>query len=260
MVCHNDLTMYLVAVKSFYRRVGEGEIVILNDGSLTPEDCGVLSEHLGSPTFLQLSNVDTGGFPKGGCWERILSILDLLGEFYVVQLDSDTLTQKDVPEVVACIHSNTSFTLGTRQGKEIIGLQEAAERARTFRGAHVQDESERNFAKLPDAAHKRYVRGSAGFAGFAKGAQSRGTAADFSQRMTELIGKKWNEWGSEQVASSYLVANSPQAAVLPHPKYMCFDPARSFEEPAFLHFLGSNRYDKGVYTRRSRSVIRSDLR
>ena len=226
MVSHVDLIMYLVAVKSFYKRVGEGKIIIINDGSLTPADCDVLSNHLGSPTFIHIADVDTGGFPKGGCWERILTILDLLNEFYVIQLDSDTLTRNDVPEVLECVHFNRSFTLGTGQGKKLVWLPEASKQARAFHGTHVQDEAERNFFRFPDAEHKRYVRGSAGFAGFAKGAQSRSAAAAFSQKMTEFIGKKWTDWGSEQVTSNYLVANAPEAVVLPHPKYACFDPAR----------------------------------
>ena len=81
MVSHTDLIMYLVAVKSFYKRIGEGEIIIINDGSLTAADCEVLSDHLGSPKLIHITDVNTNGFPIGGCWERILTILDLLNEF-----------------------------------------------------------------------------------------------------------------------------------------------------------------------------------
>lgn len=259
MVSHTDLIMYLVAVKSFYRRVGEGEIIIINDGSLTAADCEVLSDHLGTPKLIHITDVNTNGFPIGGCWERILTILDLLNEFYVIQLDSDTLTRNYVAEVLECIRFNRSFTLGTKQGKELVWLPEASRRARAFKGTHVQDEAERNIFRLSDAEHKRYVRGSAGFAGFAKGAQSRDTAAAFSEKMIEFIGEKWTNWGSEQVTSNYLIANAPEAVVLPHPKYTCFDPERGPGEAAFLHFIGSNRYDKRIYTSESRLVIRSQL-
>jgi hypothetical protein len=264
MVSHADLIMYLVAVKSFYKRVGRGKIIIINDGSLTSADCEMLSNHLGSPEFIQFTHVDTNGFPSGGCWERLLTILDLLRDFYVIQLDSDTVTRKYVPEVLECIHSNRSFTLGTPQGRELVNLSQASRQAQAFyaddpRRTHVQDEAERNFFRIPDAEQLLYVRGSAGFAGFAKGSQSRSTAADFSQRMTELIGIKWTDWGSEQVASNYLVANAPRAAVLPYPKYACFDPRVRINQAAFLHFIGTNRYDERIYTRESRSAMLSVL-
>ena len=255
MVSHRDLVMYLVAVKSFYHRVGEGEIVIMDDGTLTDSDRELLSGHLGQPHFLHVNQADTGSFPRGGCWERLVSIVAMLEDYYVVQLDSDTLTRSALPEVLDCIQTNKSFTLGTQNGRQFVTLDQASNVARNFQGEHVQTAAEKNLFWLPNAARRKYVRGSAGFAGFARGSDIRTMARDFSQSMSQLLGKKWMEWGSEQVTSNYLVANSPAAIVLPYPKYSCFDLNLTWQAASFLHFIGTHRFARGVYARASRAAI-----
>jgi hypothetical protein len=156
-----------------------------------------------------------------------------------------------------CVRSNKSFTLGTTQGLKLITLKEASVIARDCKGTHVQDQAERSFGNFLDADTKLYVRGSAGFAGFAKNMHDRKDAEAFSAKVTEQIGKKWTEWGSEQVTSNYLISNSNGATVLPHPKYALFEFVGDPKESAFLHFIGTHRYDGGVYTRESLSAISS---
>jgi hypothetical protein len=257
MVSHQDLTMYLVAVKSFYRQVREGSLVIINDGSLTSADITILSQHLGSPEILRMQDVQTDACPKGGCWERLLTVIDFSAKNYVIQLDSDTLTRAAVPEVVGCYRANRSFILGTNMGRSIVSLPEASEFVRDATRDHVQIFAERNFVRLKNAQNLRYVRGSAGFAGFAKGAFARQPVEEFSTAMTELIGAtKWSEWGSEQVTSNYTLANSPNAMVLPYPKYAGFNPDLDLSVNVFLHFIGTYRFTRGVYARESVRIVR----
>ena len=52
--------------------------------------------------------------------------------------------------------------------------------------------------------------------------------------MTAELGSRWTEWGTEQVTSNYVVANSPEAMVLPYPKYACFDLNMDPAESVFL--------------------------
>ncbi|MBV8165903.1 MAG: glycosyltransferase family 2 protein, partial [Alphaproteobacteria bacterium] len=169
MVSHVDVSMYLIAIKSLYRRLGRGRILIVDDGSLTAEDCAVLAEHLGNPTIIGLHTLDTGRCPRGGTWERLVLILDrcAAGD-YVIQVDSDTLAQAGLDEVAACVEANRAFTLGTRMGNAFCTLREAAARVADLPGNHIQMAAERAFATLPDADRRRYVRGSSGFAGFAR--------------------------------------------------------------------------------------------
>ena len=257
MIRHVDLVMYLVAVKSFYQRIGFGEIVLIDDGTLHQNDYEIIGHHLGSPQIIPLDRITTDPCPRGGCWERLLSVVDFSSKYFVIQLDSDTLTRGEIPEVLECVKTNRSFALGTQTGREFVSLAEASARVGTTRGSlHVQTEAEKNLHRISNSSTKYYVRASAGFAGFAKGAFSRDHVVAFSQSMAGIIGEKWKEWGSEQVASNYLVANSPMPIVLPFPKYRCFRSQVDPRSAAFLHFVGTHRYDQGVYTRESESVIR----
>ncbi|MEJ0072320.1 MAG: glycosyltransferase family A protein, partial [Pseudomonadota bacterium] len=236
MVSHADVIMYLIAIKSLYRRLGRGNILIIDDGSLTDDDRDFLSEHLARPKIVPLSALDTGRCPRGGTWERLLLILEISADEYVIQLDSDTLAQDRLDEVVDCIESNRAFTLGTRMGQRFDSLSDAAARIADLSGDHVQMVAERALARFDSLDQRRYVRGSSGFAGFARGGFGRAQLEAFSVQMRGLIGDKWTEWGSEQVASNFVVANSSSARILPYPKYACFDLRMDPRTSAFLAF------------------------
>jgi hypothetical protein len=249
MVSRRDVLMYLAAIKSFLLELGEGHPIILNDGSLQTSQIQLLEAHLPAASFVRVPDVDTGGGPQGGCWERLFTIIDLINDRYVVQLDSDTLTYGSIAEVKECYRDNASFTLGTSAGRSFVSLTESARMAQQLTSRHVQVIAERAFDSLPDGGDKCYVRGSAGFAGFARACFQRLKLEEFSAQMEKLTGPRWREWGSEQVASNYVVANSPSARVLPYPKYACFDPRINPTDSAFLHFVGPHRYARGVYRR-----------
>jgi hypothetical protein len=257
MVCHRDVILYLVAAKSFYRRLDQGSFVLIDDGSLTEEDRSIFRAHLGAPLIVPIASVFTHGCPRGGTWERLVRILELARQDYVIQLDADTLTLGEMDDVRACVAANRSFTLGTNTGRDFVSAWDAAKLAQSKPGDHLQDVAERAMDRLRDAKSRRYVRGCSGFAGFARESGGLDLVCDFSSQMASMLKERWTEWGSEQVASNFAVANAPDAMVLPYPAYGSFersgDPGR-FE---FLHFIGSNRYDGGVYTRLSRGFIRS---
>jgi hypothetical protein len=77
---------------------------------------------------------------------------------------------------------------------------------------------------------------------------------DFSARMTRLLGPRWSEWGTEQVTSNVMVAQSDDACVLPFPKYSGFE-GHECNGAAFLHFYGSHRFKGGVYADVLRKVL-----
>jgi hypothetical protein len=262
MLSHADVVMYLVTIKSLYRQLGEGSFVVVNDGTLTNKDIEILHHHAGSLEIYDVRDISTEPCPQGGCWERLLTVVGLSSDSYVIQVDSDTLTLDAIPEVVESYRSNRSFILGSKTGRTIAALSKAPEKIPPSAAGsqHVQVLAEQKFVHIDNASNRRYVRGSAGFAGFSRGAFSRRQVEDFSVAMADLLGRvKWSEWGSEQVASNYILANSPEAAVLPYPKYSCFladfDPAAT----VFLHFIGIHRFSQGVYTRESKRVIKQLL-
>ncbi|WBO22351.1 hypothetical protein [Sphingomonas abietis] len=264
MIGTRVLLPYLVAVKTLHARLRIGRIAILDDGSLTEADKAVLAHHCGDPAIRSIRDVDTGLCPQGGTWERLLTLLDLRADDYVIQLDSDTVTIGDVPDVLAAIADNRSFTLLGGPESEGVGLLPlpAFVAWRYPDGVpagrpHIQAAIESHFGCYPDAAAHHYVRGCSGFTGFARGGVSgRSEAERFSCAGEALVGKeRWSEWGTEQVASSFLLANEPGTQPLPYARYANYWKQAIGAETCFLHFVGTNRYADAEYRVRTRQAI-----
>lgn len=259
MICHGEVLMYLVAAKSFSQHLGlSPDVVILNDGSLTEGDLDLLRAHIPQGKVVNISDVATDGCPKGSCWERLFLICDLVQESYVVQLDSDTLTLTALTEVKECIDRNRSFTLlGDRSYPEIESMASACMRSKQNQHAQVQAVCERSFDQLPEAPSLRYLRGNAGFTGFAKGSLSREKIKWFSDLMRRLAKDQWDEWGSEQVTSNLLIANTGDSYPLQFPKYLSYwaHPEVEYDKSSFIHFIGPHRFENGFYLRSAKKAI-----
>jgi hypothetical protein len=256
MLAHTDVLMYLIAIKSLYRRLKEGRVLVLDDGSLLEQDYATLRQQIQGLEIRALNSQQMGQCPRGGCWERLVWIMELSKSSYVVQMDSDTITTGAINEVMDCYRANQSFTLGTKRGRRFVLLKEAHELIQEVVSEHIQIVSERTLHLLNDSDQKRYVRGGAAFAGFARGAFCREDLEAFAVNMGRLIGRRWQQWGSEQVASNFMIANAPSARVLPFPKYASFEASQDTRESEFLHFIGCNRFDKGVYISEAQRAIR----
>ncbi|TAN84695.1 MAG: hypothetical protein EPN14_01820 [Gallionella sp.] len=253
---HPDMTMYMLAMKSFARFVRPQGFVIVDDG-LLPEDRRILSGHFDPIRFVPSEGVTLGACPAGGCWERLLTLSLENRDHYVIQLDADTLTLSEPAEVLQCLAQNRSFTLGTSTGRQAVGFGEASRFAHESTNNHVQNHAERALASYPGHEHLKYVRGCAGFTGFARGQLLPEKIQEFSAQMGKLVGKeKWREWGSEQVASNYMAANAPDSLVLPVERYPFWRPDVDIAKAVFVHFFGVFRFMGGMYTRQALRVIR----
>jgi hypothetical protein len=153
-----------------------------------------------------------------------------------------------------CAESNLSFTLGNK-GRPIETMASIAADARAMEGDYIGIVAERLFDRYPDAQNVRYVRGSSGFAGFARGAFPWREIERFHEIMEGMMGRRWREWGTEQCGSNFAVANSPGAIVLPFPKYGNFWPGLPRDQSAFLHFFGTHRYDRKYFVDRAKDEI-----
>lgn len=256
MLCHPDVLMYLVAIKTVFSRVQRGRIVILDDGSLTASDRALLSSHLDGPEFIHIADVPTSSTPRGSCWERLLTCVSLSRDNYVLQVDADLLAIGEMPDVTDAITTNRSFTIGTPYGTRFVPFSEAAAFARSIEGDHVQLVAERALDSISDRGAMRYVRGCAGFAAFARGAVDPDFVPRISALMQEKVGDRWNEWGTEQVTSNIVVANSANSMVLPADRYVNYRPSVTLGRQSLIHFMGPYRYYRGHYTRLSRACIR----
>ncbi|MFA7595994.1 MAG: hypothetical protein WCY92_06520 [Novosphingobium sp.] len=254
------LLPYLVAVKSLWRHLQRGRVVLLDDGSLTSRDKELLNLHCGNPEIISLDSVVTDPFPRGSCWERFLTILDRRKDEYWIQLDSDTVTLADVPEVRAAVEGNRSFTMLSGDDGEIgaLPLREIASALYPDGPAdgHIQVRIESRMGQI-GRDDWRYIRGCAGFAGFSAQGAGRPLAAEFLDAMKRLVGSDVVTWGTEQVASNFQVANDAEPVLLPARRYLNFWNEGWHGDTAFLHFVGSHRYDSGAYARVSREVIAS---
>ncbi len=256
MIGTSVLLPYLVAVKSLHQRLGRGRVVILDDGTLDAQDHALLARHLGDPQVIAIASVDTGDCPRGGTWERLLTILDLRRDHYVIQVDSDTVSLGDMGEVRAAIDAGRDFTLRGEASatlRDVAGHSGLDPRAP---GLHVQDAAEAALGALRGMGPLRYVRGCSGFAGFAPGGPGRALATDFSRAMDAAIGRTgWARWGSEQVTSNFMVANGRDPLLLPYDRYLNHWDTPLPHDPAFVHFIGTHRFRGNAYLRATRTAI-----
>jgi hypothetical protein len=258
---------YMIAIKSLHHHLQRGRVVVMDDGTLTDADRVLLRHHLDSPQILSLKDVDVGPCPRGGTWERLLTILDMAADDYVIQLDSDTVTLGPVPHVLEAIDANRSFTLlgAETPVQEILPVDIFTRRffpggepaAEDFTG-HIQGATESVLARMavPGLDRPRYVRGCSGFTGFARGSDRR-LAMAFSQAASAVLGvKRWHEWGTEQVTSSFVIANSDNAMVLPPALYEDYWGTAPAADARFLHFIGTYRWHAWEYQQHCLSAIR----
>jgi hypothetical protein len=254
-LCHRDVRCWLVAIKSISAALGPGEFAVLDDGSLTEEDRDLLCRHVAGLRLLPIAGVPMDGCPAGGTWERLLALLDLTSNYYVVQVDADLVARLPLGEATAAVRANQGFILSGERGVTITTASQAAENARRMTFDHVQFAAERLLDQMPGARGLRYVRGCSGFAGFPRGG-SRATVVAFSAFMRQHLGERWTVWGSEQVTSNFSVANSgPDPLVLPWLRYPAFGWERDISQAALIHFVGTHRHEGSVYARVSKTAI-----
>ena len=254
MVQHRDVLPYLLALKTFARFLPPREVVVVADPTLDANDRAVMREHVPHLVFREAAEFRGPGLPVGGCWERLTAISEYVQRTPVVQLDADTVTLSHPGEVEAAIRGGHSFTQGTEDDQRVAGTHEVAAWAQGRPDAtHIQGRCEALLDKLDPEQRWSYVRGCAGFAGFAQGSFDRSLLLEVSGRMRALIGEAWDGWGTEQFTSNLVVSSSAGGQVLPHPRYCA--PHRRTADSVFLHFIGYVRYTTGLYAEVARSSI-----
>ncbi len=254
MVSNSDAQMYILAMKSFYLRIKRGKIIAIVDRDMPVSVRQTLERHLPGIRFAILEDIKTGPCQRGGTWERVLYVLDHSREEYAIQIDADTLTfGHDIDEVIRCVENNISFTLGNK-GRPIEPMLSIVPVSRADKSNYVGVVAERRFDEYPGAVNLKYVQASSGFCGFARGGISRKEIETFHIEGEKLLGERWKEWGTEQSASNFAIANSANAIVLPYPKYANFGP-ETRSGSSFLHFIGSFRYNNDYFANRAKGVI-----
>jgi hypothetical protein len=248
-----------------YRRLGRGKIAAIIDRDLPESDRDVIRHHLGPVEFHVLEDLPVGRCQRGGTWERVIFCVNRSATDYVIQIDADTLCFSAIDEVLQCLDQNRAFTLS--EGLPIQPLSAWVDKAVARKSDHIVNTFELRGPEFPDAANLRYVRGSSGFAGFAKGGVTFDLLERFHDGGVKVHGTRWKEWGTEQIASNFAVANSPNSIPLPYPKYATFEPEyATFQKQGItdamsvLHFIGMFRFDLGVYPKLANQEIDAMLK
>ncbi|TWX51086.1 hypothetical protein [Colwellia hornerae] len=259
MLCKRDFYQYIVSIYSFTQLLNPEKIVVVNDGSLTQEHLDILLTMIPDLTVLNGTDYIDERVPTYTSWRRMLALESYIESYYVVQLDADLISRYDLSEIEQAYSENRSFILGT-EIKERWTIEDAQERARARKNPnnkHVQQLAEENLESLKAINYKYYVRGCAGFAGYAKGSFSIDTLIDISNCMFGSIGDTWRNWGSEQTAANILIANQPSSIILPLELYGSV--ARYDEKLKLIHFLGTWRFDGFLYNKIAKEFIGKQL-
>lgn len=256
LVSHCDVWMYLVSAKSFAYFFKRGRFVVINDGSLTKKDIKILMSQIINVEIKAVSDVQNDKCPKGGCWERLLCVADYINDHYVVVLDADMVAQSGMEEVKECVDQNRSFIMGLKDGQEIepmkdVWQQEVDTHGQQALNGHygIQQVFDTNMDRISGFHDLKYLKGSGGFNGFAKGSFSRDDVERFSEDMSGIFDERWCEWGTEQIAVCFLIANSPLACILEHSKYAIYYPHLpvNYQNCSVVHFVGMCRFKNGFY-------------
>lgn len=265
-VHHVAVEMYLLAVKSFVLQYGPCKIEIVDDGSLTQDDLSLLNTHIENLTVVDISEIDVFNCPSGACWERLHYVLSRTDEYYVIQLDSDTVTFGALPEIYQHVIDNQGFTVGSPMFAEPVLIDYMSTLAESWNNAHIQSQAEMNLPALKTLGMTHYIRGCAAFTGFPKGSNLREKLCQVSEIMESSLGKeKWNEWGSEQFSSNVMQSLYPNSRVLKWPKYQNHEfpkyasgikgLAGYIGKVSLIHFIGASRFSNAVYTEAVKRVL-----
>lgn len=256
MVHTRDVESYMLAARSFARFLNPGRIVVVCDPSITEEDRASMRACIPHIELRSATEFRHPELPVGGCWERLFAITEYACDSYVIQLDADTTALGDMPEIRDAIAGGIAFTHGERVDQQIISIADAVAFIEKFalrERPHVQALAEYALRKLTPDMPQRYVRGCAGFSGFPPDPQLRDRLLAFAAQMKTLLADRWADWGTEQFASNYLIANYLRAEVLPLPRYCAA--VQSDATTVFIHFIGYCRFTNLKYSRHARSII-----
>jgi hypothetical protein len=259
MVHSRDVMSYLVAIKSFARYVNPRQIVVVCDPSITDIDRYCLQTHIPHVVLRHADEFTDPDIPRGGTWERLYAISEYCKQDYVVQLDADTITMLPPAEVINAVMANSGFVMSGNLGNVLMSLQETEENAASWGPPGPGEEDmqatvERNMATSNLPAQARYVRGCSGFTGFPASDTMTDELLRFSKTMQARYGKRWAEWGTEQITSNYLVANARDTTVLPFLSYGTPDVLHA--ESIMTHFIGFMRFTSDKYRVATLQTIR----
>ena len=268
MLGRRDFALYLVAIKSLLRFYPSVAVTVHSDGTLDSASREVLQRHVPGCRFIAADEARARAARAlgrssflYGCrdfdvnYRRLIDTELWSTSAKRIIIDSDILVLRSPAEVVDWIENGKGAFL---IGQAPPSAPAADDRSPLPAGAHVQTVFKRNLGPLSEAL------------GFAKKFQD-GTTAGFYGCESELrlnkieqvvrkcldLGIPVEHWGSDQCVVIYLLSLADACTLSPE-RYFNFWPDEVGRIPCahVVHFLGTNRFYKNVYTRLASKVVR----
>lgn len=254
---HRHVTAYLLAIKSFWRFLGDVRcaVAVQSDGSLTDADCELLRSHIDGLSIYSKedcdklldsvvpSEVQRWLPPRDAmCFFLPLKLLNVLYRFserYVLLFDSDLLFLRPPVEVVDCLASNSRRVFHTPGGNALTP---------DFRNMGC------------DLSRVDIAEFNAGFAGFWNHF-TEDDIASVLRRVRQHNAALFSHWEIEQALWCVLLnyCHDPLSLGRLAPGYVG-NGWRSYDElhsrAVLVHFVGSTRFRDLNYLRLGRQVIR----
>jgi hypothetical protein len=269
MLSREDLPLYLVAIKSFlrfYRNVG---VVVHSDGTLDDACAALLARHVPGCRFVPHVEANRLALDRLGAdsalyrcrsydasYRRLVDTELCCRAPSRIIMDADILVIKDPVEVIDWIEGRlglSPFLMGQppRAPREPAPFPAGDRR-------HIQTVFKERLEEVGRALGEtaRFLDGTTG--GF-YGCRDQLSLKRIEQLLvaSEGVGIPMTKWGGEQCMVIYLLSCEGARRLDPD-KYFNFfrDQEPKIEGANLIHFIGTDRFDRGIYTKKATEVVR----
>jgi hypothetical protein len=261
----NDITMYILAIKSLLSYIPALSVVVHSDGSLTHGELARLVRHVEGIRFVLHEEADeraadllrnspflTHWRTTDAAYRRLVDIELWRQADKVIILDSDVLTSHEPREVIEWVRSGTRPFLLGQPSRQSLPAQDPG----------VQEHVQRQFVhKVPEISAllnrpPLFVQGTtAGFCGYFR--ELALDKVEAALRAALDLGLPMDQWGGDQCLIIYLLSIGGGER-LPAERYLNFEPSvkRAATDASIIHFYGTHRFHGLVYPTLAAKTVR----
>lgn len=271
MLSRHDLSLYLLAAKSFLRFHPDVAVVIHDDGSLDRAALDTVQRHVPGCRIVHAAEADRRAeqallpYPflarwrnVDCCWRRLIDTeLGSRTDKRII-MDSDVLTLRPLEEVMAWINEEEKpFLMGQPSAKPFVFTEQTVPNT-----THVQNKFRAHLAKIASALDLPADFEDGTTAGF-YGCGPDHLALPMVERLlktTVELKLPMHQWGADQCTVIYLLS-ATGVLRLSSERYFNFCPEVKdrLSTAAFVHFYGTNRFYDKRYPQLASRVV-SELR
>lgn len=263
MLGHEDLHMYLVAVKSLLRFRPHAGVMAHSDGTLTPRDEDAIRHHVPGVRIVGAAEADELARNRLGSdsflhrwrshdasWRRVLDTELWCPTPKRIIMDSDILVIRRPDELLTWIErGDGAFLFGQPPKTDPLTTSSGPKVVQTVFREKLQPLAEASGlpAVFPQGA-------TSGFYGC--GSEVSLERIERVIRAGESVGIPMKEWGAEQCLVLFLLATSG-AKRLNASQYINYDPGcyDGIGDVCVAHFYGTHRFHRNLYPRLAARVI-----